>query len=333
MNGLINIFWNAGEKRLRSGLRILLTMSLFFFIYKGYLFLLNSVGVKLFYSRETSLWVFLVAGTVRFLPAVAVLWLGGRFIDRRNIRDFGLHFNKSWWIDFCFGLGLGAVLMTMIFITEIALGWISISHVFYSINSQSTFILPLLTFLFFFFCQGTFEEMLSRGYLMKNLAEGLNLKSIGPKAATLCSWLLISLMFGLAHLGNPSASALGVISLILIGLTLGAGFILTGELAIPIGLHVSWNFFQENVFGFPVSGTAYPSEIVSIIRTHQGGPENWTGGGFGPEGGLLAILANLLGFFLILLWVHIRRGRRFGEIHSPIADAPEYRRISRRKQL
>ena len=104
---------------------------------------------------------------------------------------------------------------------------------------------------------------------------------------------------------------------------MGAGLILTGELAIPIGLHIFWNFFQGNIFGFPVSGVSYPAEIVSLIKINQSGPEMWTGGGFGPEAGLLGLFANLLGLLLIFGWVYIRRGKKFAGIHAPLAIRPK----------
>ncbi len=92
----------------------------------------------------------------------------------------------------------------------------------------------------------------------------------------------------------------------LIALLLGLGYILTGELAMPIGIHFTWNFFQGYVFGFPVSGSSTGSSVIAI---QQGGPALWTGGAFGPEAGLVGILATALGCILILLWVRWRYGK------------------------
>ncbi len=95
MNAIKNIFWNSVQSRIRTVFRIILVLVIFMFLYRGYIFLLTSIGVKLYYSSQTSLWIFLVAGTVRLFPAILALWIGGRFIDRRKISDFGFHIKKE----------------------------------------------------------------------------------------------------------------------------------------------------------------------------------------------------------------------------------------------
>ena len=296
------LFWNPNEKRLRAGYRIILAVILFFILYKGYLFILKSAEVKLYYSDQTSLWVFLVAGTIRLIPAIIVLFLGGKFLDKRNIKDFGLILNRAWIVDLLFGLGLGAFLMLLIFLVELGLGWISVSEFIHHRDSESSFLIPLMVFLFYIACQGAFEELLFRGYTLKNLAEGFNSKKIGPKWAVIVAWLLISGIFGLGHLGNPDANIISTTNLLVIGIIFGAGIVLTGRLAIPIGLHISWNFFQGNIFGYPISGLTYPANIVSIFKIDQHGPELWTGGKFGPEAGLLGLFVCILGLILIFIW-------------------------------
>lgn len=115
-----------------------------------------------------------------------------------------------------------------------------------------------------------------------------------------------SLLFGFLHANNLNATLTSSLNLALMGLFLGLGFILTGELAIPIGLHIAWNFTQGYVFGFPVSGS---NEGLSLLATHQSGPTIWTGGAFGPEGGLIVVLAALLGMLLVYGWVRWTRRR------------------------
>jgi membrane protease YdiL (CAAX protease family) len=137
------------------------------------------------------------------------------------------------------------------------------------------------------------------------MAEGFNFKRIGPRAALLIGYVISSSMFGLFHLSNPNTSWISTVNLIVAGLFLGLGFVLTGELAIPIGIHITWNFFQGNVFGFPVSGGATGASFIGI---QQGGPEIWTGGAFGPEAGLIGIAAIAIGCLLTILWVRWRYG-------------------------
>ncbi len=335
-----NIFWNRNERRLRALWRVLIQMIawqvglLVFRIIAG----LTVLGIALatqaitveqpantqslfnalidFASSRPALALVLLF--VDLPVALGIVWLAGRFLDRRRFADFGFHFNKDWWIDLGFGLILGALLMALIFVVELAAGWISITGTFVADTPGAPFVLALIFPLFLFIAVGIEEEAFSRGYQLMNLAEGLNWKSIGPRGAIALATLLSSVVFGLLHLRNPNASLVSTLNLSLAGIFLAMGYILTGELAIPIGIHITWNIFQGHVFGFSVSGTGVSQ--ATFIAIEQGGPELWTGGAFGPEAGLLGIGAMLIGILLIVLWAKLRYGRV--GLHTALAEAP-----------
>ena len=238
------------------------------------------------------------------LLVILAFILIARWIDRRPWQDYGFHFNTAWWCDLGFGLLLGMVLMGVVFGIEYLLGWASIQGIIENGQPNLSFWQLLVDGLISFVLVGVQEEWFFRGFLIKNLAEGLNLPHIKSKAAVLIPYVLISLFFGFAHANNANATLVSSINLSLIGLLLGLGFVLTGELAMPIGLHIAWNFAQGYVFGFPVSGS---DAHLSLLATKQVGPAVWTGGAFGPEGGLMGLVAALLGVLLIYAWVQWTR--------------------------
>ena len=262
---------------------------------------------------------FFLLGTLASLLAVFLsVWLAGRFFDRRPLADLGFHLGGGWWLDLFFGMLLGALLMTAIFSAELALGWVSVTGTFESVEPGLPFAPAILLPTAAFIGVGIYEETLSRGYQLRNIAEGLNYPALGPRAAVVGAWVLTSAFFGLLHASNPNASFISTANIALAGLLLGIGYVLTGELAIPIGLHITWNFFQGNVYGFPVSGLRTMG--ATFLNTRQGGPELWTGGPFGPEAGLVGIGAMISGSVLIALYVYLRTGKV--SIHTPIARSP-----------
>ncbi len=305
------IFWNEAEHRLRFLWRFLIFLLIFIPVVIGtqraLYFLIPGLGDEL--QTEVTGLQFLQGAAISewlLLIGLAVtLLIIGRWIDRRPLADYGFHLGKRWWLDLLFGLLLGALLMSGIFLTEYLLGWISVTEVLKTF-AGTPFWQGILWPIALFLAVGIFEELLSRGYLLTNFAETLNFKFWSPTIALVLGWIFCSSLFGLAHIGNPNTTTVSTISLVVAGLFLGLGFILTGDLAIPIGVHITWNFFQGNVFGFPVSGGSYSG--VTFIAIAQKGPELWTGGAFGPEAGLIGILAIGIGALLVLGWVKWRYG-------------------------
>ncbi len=243
-------------------------------------------------------WVFLViVPAATFLGILLATLLAGKFIDRRKFEDFGLKFSRIWWSDFAFGLGLGALLMGLVFTFGWLTGNVRVTGFFQPFNEDLSFLSGFFQSLWFFIFVGIYEELLSRGYHLINLSEGLNFKIIGKRWAVILAVLLSSSVFGLLHSGNPNASLVSTLNITIAGIVFSLAMIFTERLAIPIGLHITWNFFQGNVFGFPVSGTR---NGATLIATEALGPEWLTGGPFGPEAGVMGLMALIIGGLLII---------------------------------
>ncbi len=300
MNTLTAIFWSRADRRLRAGWRLLVH----FLLVAGLIILSSLVAWFLPNLRYNRL---LVVSTLAQGAAVILsVWLAGRFLDRRRWAEFGLHLSARWWRHLAFGLLLGALLMTGIFLFEWALGWLTVSETFSTIGTGDAFWRAIWWPLLLFLAVGFYEELFSRGYQLVNLAEGLSFAPLGKRGGLLLAYALTSAFFGALHAANPNATLISSLNIALAGLLLGLGMILTGELAIPIGLHITWNFFQGSVFGFPVSGNDFGTTFIAI---RQGGPPLWTGGDFGPEAGLIGIVAMLIGALLTVWWVRHEEGR------------------------
>jgi len=286
-------FWNADERRVRALWRVLL----------------HAVALVLFWLVTVLVlpaglpWAVTASSTV--VVAVAATWLLAATLDKRRFVEFGLRLSPRWWLDFGAGVGIGALLMAAIFVVELGAGWLLIEDRFVGADPGQPFALALLGSLVVFVAIGFYEELISRGYHLRNLAEGLRAGPIGPRGALVLATLLSSSVFGILHAGNANATLLSTINVSLAGVMLALGLLWTGELALPIGLHLSWNFCQGNLFGFPVSGNFVSARVFAIA---QAGDPLITGGEFGPEGGLLGLGAMVLGAGLIAGWVRLSRG-------------------------
>jgi membrane protease YdiL (CAAX protease family) len=126
------------------------------------------------------------------------------------------------------------------------------------------------------------EELLFRGLLFR-----LCSKLLGTWGAL----LFTSGLFGAAHAGNQEATVSSSLAIALeAGILLGAAYAATGRVWVPIGLHLGWNFTEGSVFGMTLSGNTMAS---GVIRGSLNGPGILTGGEFGPEASIVAVIVCL----------------------------------------
>ncbi|MFE7931934.1 CPBP family intramembrane glutamic endopeptidase [Streptomyces sp. NPDC057456] len=145
------------------------------------------------------------------------------------------------------------------------------------------------------------EEILFRGIVFR-LIEQLT----GTRGALAISGVL----FGALHLVNPGATVWGALAIAIeAGLMLGAAYAATRTLWLPIGLHLGWNFALSGIFGVTVSGNEdMPAGLLHGVLS---GPTAITGGDFGPEASVFAILVCTIPTVMFL-----RSAKRSGHLYT-----------------
>lgn len=288
---LTRIFISPDERRLRAGWRllvhlILLTIS---FVVFG-----SALGTMfLVFPALQGDWEWIFAGISSFLAITLSVYLARRLLDKRSFTSLGLVWNGQAVRDLLFGIAVPALMMGLVYLVEVSAGWLNFEGFAWEFASAPQAAAEITIMGFYFVIVGWQEELLSRGYWLQNMAEGLNLY-----------WgvLISSVIFALAHLANPNISVLAVLGLVLAGLFLAYAYMRTRKLWLPIGLHIGWNFFEGSVFGFQVSGL---EDLPRLIHQSVQGPEIITGGAFGPEAGLVMLPSLALG--VLLIWWYTRK--------------------------
>jgi hypothetical protein len=140
------------------------------------------------------------------------------------------------------------------------------------------------------------EEIIMRGVAYRLFEEGFG---------TTIAVLLSGALFGVLHAANPGSTIESTAAIALeAGILLAAAYVLTRSLWFPIGLHFGWNFTEGGIFGTSVSGG---KSATGLIATHVSGPNYLTGGLFGPEASLPAVLVCLTAAAVMLV-LAARRG-------------------------
>jgi membrane protease YdiL (CAAX protease family) len=153
----------------------------------------------------------------------------------------------------------------------------------------------------------TVEEVLFRGVLFRQIEE---------RAGTWPALAVSATLFGLLHLINDPTAFGGALAIVAAGLMAGGAYVATRALWLPIGLHLGWNFAEGGIFGVPVSGA--DGSTLGLLRGVFDGPALLTGGTFGPEASVFAVLASLLTAGHLLRLAHRRGNLRSRPVARPV---------------
>jgi membrane protease YdiL (CAAX protease family) len=132
-----------------------------------------------------------------------------------------------------------------------------------------------------------FEELFIRGYVFAVLR-----RAAGWKLAL----IVTSVVFGLLHAWNPNPDAASILAVIVAGFFLGAIFLATRSLYAAGAAHFAWNWIMSGALHIAVSGLPSPDPDYRVVET---GPDWLTGGPWGPEGGLMAVVAMFIVVFYL----------------------------------
>lgn len=235
---------------------------------------------------QLDLWLGLALTFVVLVPPIVAVAF---FVDRRSPRELGLPVSLRAWAGLLWGAVIGMALIAGIAAVEHFAGLAR----YREIDVRPG---PLAWITFELVLVGIHEELLFRGYLLTNIAEGLGGERARVRGLVLAT-AITSLGFVLGHVANPNVSVFGLINIGLAGAFLALPYVLRGELGASIGLHFGWNFAQA-LLGIPVSGNALGGALVE--RTLLTDQPLVTGGAFGAEGGALATAALLVGTLVVV---------------------------------
>ncbi len=218
------------------------------------------------------------AALANFAAAAVGTIVALRIYERARFEDIGLGWNRASQRNLALGL-LGGIAGGVLVTLPAVLFHLASFGPTQSPGNWRSVIFVSVVLLF----GAVGEEIMFRGYPFQVL-----LAETGIFATVLPVSLIFSLMHGL----NPGINPLGFINTFLWGVLLGFAFLRSGDLWLPIGLHFGWNIalplLGANLSGIFQDGIGVPW----ALRWNAGSV--WSGGAYGPEGGLLTTVVVVI---------------------------------------
>lgn len=281
--------WNRRAGRLRAPIRAVLPLIVTFF---GFFPIQETVRGR--FEHKAVVGSLEAAGLLAVL--VLTILISSRLFDRRPVREYGFSFDREWLRSFAVGGAVATLANAGTLVVALVAGWATVSG-FTGGNGPLPFLPATLVVFAYVAVAASWEEFFMRGGMLKNLAEGAD--GYLPRwVAVGLALVLSSAVFAFLHTGkltHPNQAGYYLVA----GLILGAVYVLSGELALPIGFHVFYNFTMATVFGLGVS-----QDSPAVILLNTTGPAFWIG-----EEGLARVVFAILGGVLMIGYIYWRDGQ------------------------
>lgn len=226
-----------------------------------------------------------------FLVVLFFTWVMSR-LERRQMGVYGLPLQRSLLKSFVTGwVFWGFLPLTLLLLAMRGLQVFYFGNV--ALHGAEIFRYALVWGVMFLFV-GLFEEYFTRGYMLYTLADGIG---FWPAA------ILLALLFGYGHMGNPGESRIGIVDVCLFAVFASVTLRLTGNLWLAVGAHAGWDWGESFFYGVNDSGT---TAVGHLLNSHAQGPAWLSGGTVGPEG---SVLSSLLLVLMTAAFVAIYRNR------------------------
>lgn len=274
------------RSRLRNGWWILIFIAVFLisqFAYRPVSHVLQRMGTDAAWLSPLPVFFLLL-----------VTWICQR-LRRQPLTAIGLRLDARWLRQAGGGLAIGAAQMLAIAALIYCAGGVR----FEPDPARASAALAYGAWVFVWVA--LLEELLFRGFVFQRLVDG---------AGVTIAQLVMAGLFAIAHWGNPgmqgATEVWATIDTILGGLLLGFAYLRTGSLALPIGMHFAWNWVQGSFLGFDVSGL----HEAGWLQPHLLDKPQWlTGGEFGPEASLFAVVVDTVTLLLLWRWRGVAQAR------------------------
>ena len=271
-----------GPSELRAGWRLLIFLAIVIALINA-----SNLMVRRVLHGADNTTLFFVREVMDFLIFLLASWIMGR-IEARTIADYGLPRGGMFRGQFWQGVLLGFASITGLLVAMRVVGVFYFGRI--ALHGADIWKWAIV-YTFVFILVALREEFRGRGYGLFALSAGIG---FWPAA------ILSAAFFGYSHHGNSGEDWIGLFNAGAFGLLACLLLRRTGNLWMPIGLHMAFDWGETYFYGVANSGQTLPGHL---LNSSSSGPAWLSGGTVGPEGSLLCTLMIVVVWLICAVWL------------------------------